>query len=141
MAEEEKADLFGLKLNETGIYFIKKVVRLSSAILIFLLFVTAVISFFAVRGIIQNSSAELPGKWESIRVKAFPYLTLLTSVGNLIAVSYYVKYFKTLDDSISNNNEVLFNNSFRYIFRNAAIFLILLILNSITAIFSLVGLL
>lgn len=135
MEEYIQPDLFEVRLNKTGVNCIKKLSRLSGVIFFLVLASTLFYLFLNVKNIMSNSGVA-SSRWNTLKVQLVQYTYLIVLVGNFIAVLFYIKFIRSLHYSIQNDNEVLFNRSFRYILRNAAIFIGVLVLNIVMAIIS-----
>jgi hypothetical protein len=67
--------------------------------------------------------------WSLIRLRIMPWLYVAVNVANFIAGYCYLKFFRVLHLSINNHDAVQFNRAFRYIYRNAVIFIVILIID------------
>jgi hypothetical protein len=137
MEENVKPDLFEIKINQTGVDYVRKLFRVSGIIYFLIIAASLLHLFLNVRSIVRNSNIQVTG-WDAIRMKLIQYIWMVTIFGNLIAVLYYLKGIRLLNYGIQNDNEILFNRSFKYILRNAVFFIMIVILNLITTIISIV---
>lgn len=137
MQEESSNDLFGIRLNETGIHYIRKAAGLAVVIYV-LVAITSLLYFIgAARNVYRLfaiSSSE-GNSWHNVSLKLIACSWFLTIILNIFGAHYFVKFLRSLRRSSDENNEPSFNISFKYIYLNAIIFFWLMIINILFEVF------
>jgi hypothetical protein len=123
MYEEAKPDLFQIRLTEAGITTIRRIVRLTGVVYAMMLFASASILIIQVHILLQNYKYEYLQGLQLFHAKSLPWFSIVVALWNALGVYYFVKFFRTLNRSITANDEGLFNSSFQYAFRNVIIFI------------------
>lgn len=123
MDEESKQDLFEIKLNATGILYIKKLVKIVSACFVVSIIWGVIIIFWNTRDIIQRWDYEVLDRKQNFQYKVLPWLWIVLNISNAIGTYYYYKFFRQLNLSINTRNTSLFNQSFKYAITNGLIYL------------------
>jgi hypothetical protein len=137
MHDDSNNDLFGIRLNETGIHYIRKAATLGLTIYI-LVAASSLLTFIgAIRNMYTVFSLSSVNGWRGFSIKLIACSWVLSIILNLFGVHYFVKFLRSLRSSVDENNEPLFNLSFRYIYVNAIIFIWLMIINLFFEIFGL----
>jgi uncharacterized membrane protein YcgQ (UPF0703/DUF1980 family) len=127
MESQPESSLFEIRVNENGKSYIRKFLKLIVPGLIFF-GLTFIIGLFAsVRYIILSysttNSLKIP-----LTVRVTYFFEVLTSVVNLLAIIFYMRFAYALKKGLAKNDEELFNRSFRYLSRNALLFLVTMIM-------------
>jgi hypothetical protein len=130
MHDNTGSDLFGIRLNETGIYYIRKAAALGVIIYLLVAVMSLLSLIVAIRNIYEVfDTLYAVGSWKGFSVKLIACSWFLTIVLNLFGVHYFVKFLRSLRETVDENNEPSFNLTFRYIYLNAIIFIWLMIIN------------
>lgn len=137
MQEESSNDLFGIRLNEVGIYYIRKAASLG-LIIFSLLAIGSLLTFIRVFKSIYLVFVQFtgPGDWKTFGIKVISCMWCLIITLNLFGIFYFAKFLRSLGKSVNNTSEQSFNLSFRYIYVNAIIFTWLFALNLIFEIYA-----
>jgi len=119
MNEESNNDLFGLRLNEQGIRYVRKF-----AILVKFVVLTGAISslflfIISVGRIIDPVYYDQIDFWENAYFNVYPYFTIILTILLLFQLYYYWKVKFQLEEAIENKNEIVFNESFKSLLQNA----------------------
>ncbi|MET0392645.1 MAG: hypothetical protein ABW019_05870 [Chitinophagaceae bacterium] len=119
-------NLFTVRLNDTGVLYIRKLFRLSGLIFVAMIATSLFSIYFDISSYIsmRRMYDTPPSLLYPIRVYA--YVAIL--IGNSCAGYYYFRFSRRLFHSTDNSNEESFNQSFRYIYYNAAIFATILVI-------------
>jgi hypothetical protein len=118
MDQDSQQNLFEIKLDETGKSHIRKSFKLIGLVAISLVIGATAMVVIQVKRIIRDSEINYPGFWDNIVIKALPWLAIFMTAVNVIAVYFYVRFFNKLSLSIRSNSQVLFNESFKYLYQN-----------------------
>lgn len=120
MNDESHNDIFGLRLNEQGISYIRKFATFVRFVIL-----TGVISSFflciiALGRIINDPTDYIEFNfWQTAYYKSFPYFTLVLNILFLIQIYFYWRISQLLKEAVHNTNEIAFNESFRALLKNA----------------------
>jgi len=135
MENETNKDIFEIKLNETGKRYIQKFSSLGSIILIINVFVTLIIIGLEIYSLARDNNTKTITSPKEAYFLIYPYYSICYSIVALAGLYYYVLFFKKIKNSVTNSDELRFNLSFKYLYRNALIFLISMILFTLIAVF------
>jgi hypothetical protein len=130
---ETPTELFDIKIDETGIYYIRKLFRLTVIIYIILSLLTAYYLLSEIIVIVERSGMNVSDRLSFFRVKILPFLYLASTLGNFIGVYYYVRFYRSLFKSINRHDQAGFNRSFKYAFRNSIVFIGVMLISLITS--------
>lgn len=128
MQEHLPYNIFEIKLDETGINYIRKFYRLSATIYILLILVSSfsiymdISSFLAIRRAIETGSLITGGMRGYTFYLVRPLLYAAIMMGNIWSGYHYFKFARMLNKSIDTDNPPVFNLSFKHLFYNAAVF-------------------
>lgn len=109
--------------------YIRKLFKLTMIIYIFVVLVTLTSCILDIYRIVQDSKLSMGDIWQSIQLNLINYLSLTITIVNLLSLYYYVKFIQALNHSIDMKDADLFNKSFKYIYRNARVFILVMLLN------------
>lgn len=127
MNEETNEHLFGIRLDDTGISFIRKMFRLSGIIFGLTILITLFTCISNISVLLRDNYLQDANGWIFFQFKVMPWVYIAMSIGNFFAGYYYVKFFREIHHSIGDNDAIRFNDSFRHLYRNVVIFMIILI--------------
>ena len=120
MSSDDASDLFEIKLSEEGTRYIRKLLPLAKSILILGILISAV---SIANGIyfMMNNKLDFSGLsyWQNLYFKIFPFYQCLHSVLFLMQIYFYWKVRQYLMAGIKYKNEISFNRSFFFFYKNA----------------------
>ena len=129
--DNEKNELFTIRINQTGRLYIRKFAKLATAIFILSAFYTTIV-VYRYWDIVSNYSW-FSNRALSVWIKLESILFVIVTVLNLICVYFYARFAKKLFFHLEKENEEEFNLSFSLIFKNALLLLLVLILDLVIA--------
>ena len=127
MESQPESSLFEIRVNETGKIYIRKFLRLIVPGLIFFLLTFIISLCMSVKYILLSYDNTGLGKIP-LSLRASYSFSGLTSIVNLLAIIFYMRFAKALKNGLAKNDEQLFNRSFRYLSTNALLFLVTMIM-------------
>src|ERR1041385_8009743 len=132
MEEDRNNSLFEIKLTDSGILYIQKISKLILIlyICITLIYVRSVVTdiIFIIRQVRNNFLAR------STSLTILNIVYFLLSNLNFAAGIVYVRFFRKLNSSIARHDEIMFNSAFKYVYRNAVLFLASLLIGIVLGI-------
>jgi len=138
MDNENDKDLFDIRINESAKRFIRKthpLVSISFIANVLLAIVIISVSVYSLR---------IQGQREVDSIRGFyfffyPIYTILYTIIATVGGYYYFLYMKNLKKAVINSNEDLFNASFKYVYVNAILFTISMVMAFLFAVFQVVA--
>ena len=139
MTDSREDTVFDIRLNEKGMHYIKKLNLVIWVAFSFMMLFSIGYLLLSIRSIIVieryiASGEKAPFGFFS---RISPYIFCLITLFNMIAGIYYLRFAVSLKKSIEQKNEHGFNLSFRLLYKNAALLIIVAILDSVMVISSL----
>ena len=134
MPTEISEDIFEIKLNETGITYLRKFVLVARIGFVLLLITSAInifqnIQFIARRYI--EPRFDLP-----FAAGFFTYLLMIGVLLNVVAGWSYLRFANSVKNGIDSGSEYLINRAFRYLYQNAIIWVVIFSINLLGLILS-----
>jgi hypothetical protein len=126
---EDTGTIFEIRLDETGVVYIRKLSKIAVSIFILSLILSIISIFFELYHYFNPVNLPTKDKWLFLWTRISSWVIILTIFLNLVASIYYFKFMTSFNRSIVEHNSALFNTSFKYIFRNSVLFLCVLIIN------------
>lgn len=132
---EEDKSIFNVEVNETGREHIRRIHKLTTGIfwgtIIFNLVVIGIqaerqIRFWKARVHTINSSGV-----DALRTLFYPVSLLLVAICNFFFWFYFLRFTRRTKDSLVSTNPLLYNDSFRWLYRSLVFGIIWLGLNAI----------
>ena len=127
MNEESHNDLFGIRVNETSKKFIRKTYPFILTSIIANTLLAIIIICIAGYNLLNRDNPSVTSLWEWFLLVYPVYIIVYTIIATTGAY-YYFLYIKKMRQSISDSNEEAYNLSFKYVYRNAILFTISMIL-------------
>jgi len=120
MQENESNNLFDIRLNHEGVTAIKKFAKIAKwvMLLIILFSLISVTDSFA-SYFLTNRKYSFGNKLVLLQSRIYPYYTLIYCGLAVIQTFNYLKVARNLSAAINNNDEIIFNRSFIYLFKNS----------------------
>jgi hypothetical protein len=134
MNADNKEDLFGLRLDATGIRYMLKFSKICFSVGILITIALTLSAIISVKRIYDLFSNHLPDTLLELKYKIIFIVSFILDIVNFIAVWYYVKFSREIKKSIVENNEVLFNRAFKYLVWNITVYVVTLSLGIILGI-------
>jgi len=131
MTENNQNELFDIRINEDGKKWIARFEQISYTMLVLVLFEAAISLFVGLRALIYYRSV-----FAGIYGVIYPYTSILFALLALVSNFYYLRFPRQLLRSIKIGDEYGANQAFKTLLRAGWLFLIYLILSSITILLS-----
>ena len=136
---DNSSDLFEIKLTEEGARYIRRFIPIVKFILILGILISTVSMADGIYFMLYNKvDFSMLDYWQSLYFKIFPFYQCFHSVLFLIQIYFYWKVRQHLKTGITYRNEISFNRSFLYLYKNAIWILLAFIGNFIFSILDLV---
>jgi hypothetical protein len=133
MATENQEDLFEIKLTEVGRNYILKTARLAGGVVV-LSILNSTISFLTT-GIRVIRYTNRSYQYYTRNFFIADIVIMSIALLNIFAVLKYWSFISTARKGISNVNAVQFNQSFKFIYSNIVIAMVVIVLNIIILLF------
>jgi len=120
MDQSPQQNLFDVKLNDPGKLYIRKFavaarILILIGVLISLIFITGTI----IRTVKVDPSIFANNKPLRLQHRIFPFYTVVYSILVFLQLYFYWKVSRCLSRGVNYNNELMFNESFAALYRNA----------------------
>ena len=137
---QNESGLFEIRITEHGKKFIRRFVAISYTILVLIFFESAISIYWGIRLLVTRPPAteDYSEFTQTTYDVVYPYISILSSLVAIVSNFYYIRFPRVLLRNIELNDEVGANRAFSLLFRGALIFLIWLILNTASIIWSLI---
>ena len=139
MNGESHNDLFEIKINEGSKRFIRKAYPLVSISFLINSLLCVVFVCLSIYSLIEYRRTD-DGTLLQWYLFLYPFYTIMHAIIATVGVYYYFLFNRRMKQSIINSDEVAFNSSFKYLYRNVVLFIISLIMAFLFAIFHVVTL-
>ena len=136
---QEESDVFQVRLNDLGKKYIQKFAAISYTMLVLVIFGSVVAVYWDIKILVMRASLtnNYPGFTRTFYDMAYPYISMIYSLLAVMANIYYLRFPRILLRSIIIKDEFGANQAFQSLFTGAFIFLLWLLVNSCTLIWSL----
>jgi hypothetical protein len=131
MDNDKEKDLFGIRLNETGVNLVQKLTGIAWIIFILVILLSVLYLFVSIKTFEwlygrRNSGViyRLP-----LLSRLSPFLLLISATLNFAAGYSYLQFSRALKKSIETNNEYAYNQSFSHIYRQGFFWICIVALN------------
>jgi hypothetical protein len=138
MNEEGHSDLFEIRINETSKKIIRKIyplISISFILNILLALIIICISIYSFR----EYDHSINGSPKRLYLFIYPFYSIVYSIIATVGGYFYFLFLKKLKWSVVNSDENAFNSSFKYVYRNAVLFLISLTMAFLFTIFEVIA--
>ena len=139
MNEESHNDLFEIKINEGTKKLIRKIyplVSISFVINILLGIIYTSVSIYNFR----EYPVTIDGTLLQWYLFLYPFYSIIHAIIAVIGGYYYYLFIKNMKQGVVNSDEDRFNSCFKYVYRNAMLFTVSIIMVFLYAIFHVVTL-
>lgn len=132
--DQQSSNLFQLRLNSTGKNYILQIYRLSNFILIANTITCVIFNIYIINDLVQ---ANIDNDLERFALPDLFYnaYIIVYNLINIISVYFYVRFTRVIRRSIELNDEHGMNHSFRYLYINAILFTISLVVSLASELF------
>ena len=136
---QEEPGLFEVRFTEQGKKFIRKFAAISYFILTMVIFQAGVNIYWNIKALTMRAEAEAANKlvMPGLYFKLMPYISILIALGTVVSNIYYLRFPNALLRCMETNDELGANKTFDTLYKGAFVFLILLLINTATMVWSL----
>lgn len=137
---EQETRLFEVRFTEHGKKFIRKFVAISYTIMVLVFFESAFSIYWSIRVLVTTppAMAAYSEFTPTLYDMTYPYISILLAAMGIVSNFYYIRFPRVLLRSIELNDESGANQAFNLLFKGALIFLVWLLLNTTSIIWSLI---
>ena len=138
MSDHPTPDIFEVKLNDEGVYYLRKIERLAPFVTVMAILLSVLYFISGVYGILSVLKINAYGTYRYNLTDLFArnFFILIVAVLNLYMLNQFLRFVRFSMAGINNQDEQAFNKSFQYLLRNLYLGLLTGVVNVISLLFS-----
>jgi len=120
MDAENTSDLFDIKLSEDGIGYIRKFTRIVKFVIVIGILISAISITMGLYSQLSNKfDLSVLSYWRRVYFASYPFFQFLHAALFLVQIYFYWRFRQSLAFAINYKNEISFNQSFLFLYKNA----------------------